>query len=335
MAVFDHDHDHDPGARKFGIRTLFILGVGSARARGRAAAVHRLVRARLTFLLKASRPGLWFPTIWLYALPLAGTGTWASPWAWVGLLWVTFPLNLLTYGWNDLVDRETDRLNPRKDTWLFGARGTDAQLAGLPRAIVAVQVVTWPALLWRGGLPMLAVLGGMVGFMAIYNHPTRGWRARPPLELLAQVGYLLVVLFAVRLNGVAAPPAWTFAYLVLFCAQAQLMGEVMDVEPDRAAGRRTTATVLGVGTTKLLIIAVVGAEVTLLCGVFGDLLFGGMMVGALLWLLVDRFVVFGEGGYTLFQMKLFGVGSNVLALLTLAYVGWTGSLLHLDGPWVF
>jgi hypothetical protein len=77
---------------------------------------------------------------------------------------------------------------------------------------------------------------------------------------------------------------------------------------------------------------VVGAEVTLLCGVFGDLLFGGMMVGALLWLLVDRFVVFGEGGYTLFQMKLFGVGSNVLALLTLAYVGWTGCLLHLDGP---
>ena len=32
--------------------------------------------------------------------------------------------------------------------------------------------------------------------------------------------------------------------------------------------------------------------------------------------------------------KLFGVGSNVLALLTLAYVGWTGCLLHLDGPWV-
>jgi 4-hydroxybenzoate polyprenyltransferase len=33
-------------------------------------------------------------------------------------------MGLLIYGWNDIVDYEADRLNPRKGTFLFGARGT-------------------------------------------------------------------------------------------------------------------------------------------------------------------------------------------------------------------
>ena len=83
------------------------------------------------FILKASRPGLWFVTLWLYLMPLAGSIDLHSPRFWAGLLAVTFPLNLVVYGWNDLVDRETDRANARKDSWLFGARGTDAQLDAL------------------------------------------------------------------------------------------------------------------------------------------------------------------------------------------------------------
>ncbi len=289
-------------------------------------------RRLAVFWLQSSRPGLWFPTLWLYALPLAGSDAWHSARGWAGLLWVSFPLNLLTYGWNDLVDRETDRVNPRKGSWLFGARGTDAQLATVPRAIAVTLLISFPPFVLWGGPAMLGVLACMIGFMALYNHPARGWRGRPPLELLAQVGYLLVVVFSVLQNDVPWPPWPTWLYLALFCAQSQLMGEVMDVAPDRQAGRRTTATALGVGPTKLLIIAVVALEVALLLLVFGDAIFGGALAAGLIWLLLDRFVVFGEGAYSLRQMQLFGLGSNALALATLIYVGATGCLLHLAGP---
>jgi len=64
---------------------------------------------RLRFWLKVSRPGLWFPTIWLYLMPLAGRPLGEGAAFWAGLAFVTFPLNFWVYGWNDRVDRETDR----------------------------------------------------------------------------------------------------------------------------------------------------------------------------------------------------------------------------------
>jgi 4-hydroxybenzoate polyprenyltransferase len=73
-----------------------------------------------TFLLKLSRPGLWFATLWLYLLPTSSQPELfhTIPF-WLGLFYVSFPLNFLVYSWNDSVDIETDALNPRKDSfWL-------------------------------------------------------------------------------------------------------------------------------------------------------------------------------------------------------------------------
>jgi len=87
---------------------------------------------RLLFFLKVSRPGLWFQTLWIYLLPTSATSAWLSPPFWLGLVYVTFPLNFLMYGWNDIVDRETDRYNPRKDSFVWGARGSRPELESLP-----------------------------------------------------------------------------------------------------------------------------------------------------------------------------------------------------------
>lgn len=282
---------------------------------------------RMQFWLKASRPGLWFPTIWLYGLPLSGMYLLDSPAFWAGLLFVCFPLNLLTYGWNDLVDVETDALNPRKDSYLFGARGTPEQLARLPWAMLVITVVGFAPVVALGGVRMLGLLSAIVGVIALYNLPKNGLRGRPPLELLCQAGYLLVIPMSAWLN--AAPmPAWpTWVYLGLFCVQSQLIGEVMDIDPDRAAGRMTTATRLGTRRTKMLIITTVAAEVVLLLAVYEAFIFGGFLTMFLLWLLVDLTVLFGEQRYSLRQMKLFGVTSNLVALASMLYVWWSGCLL--------
>lgn len=286
-----------------------------------------------TWLL-ISRPGLWFPAIWLYLLPLghaAGApeaAFWLRPAFWFGLAFVTFPLGFLVYGWNDRVDAATDRLNPRKGTWWFGAQASDGALARLPRAIAGVTAVAFAPVVLLDGPRQLGVLAGIVAVCWIYNREPRGWRGRPPLELVCQVGYLLVVPLSAWLNHVPLPPPATWGYLALFTLQAQLMGEVMDVTPDRAAGRQTTATALGVEATKSLIIALVAAEVALMMGVFQEPVFGGALAAFLAWLLLDRFVIFRGRGYSLAQMKLFGLGANTMAALTMAWAWWTGCLLR-------
>ncbi len=283
------------------------------------------------FHLQVSRPGLWFPTIWLYLLPLTAdgpgaTGRLTDTAFWVGLFYACWPLNHWVYGWNDVVDTDTDAVNPRKGTWLFGARGTPAELASWPRVAMAVQAMCWPVLAWFGG-PMVLLTGlGIALVLFLYNHPTRGLRGRPPGDLIAQGGYLLTVVLAAQVNGAAMPSLLVFGYLALFCAQSQLVGEVMDIEPDRASGRATTATVLGARWTKWLIIAVVGAEVALLAGPLHDPPFAGFLGLFWVWLLVDQLVLFRDGVYSVGLMKLFGVLSNLCAVFSMGWIWWHGGL---------
>lgn len=84
---------------------------------------------------------------------------WTSIPFWLGVFYITFPLNFLVYGWNDMVDYETDKLNPRKDSFWFGARGTKEQLANLWKPMLIVQILVSPFLLYYvGALMNLATL---------------------------------------------------------------------------------------------------------------------------------------------------------------------------------
>lgn len=282
----------------------------------------------LLFWLKVSRPGLWFPVYWLYLLPLSTMPFWEKWEFWLGLAFCSFPLNFIIYAWNDIVDYETDQLNPRKDSFLFGAQGTRAQLAHLPKGIIGTALLTLPVFIYLEGFLMLALFAALAFVLWMYNHPKKGLRGIPPLELVCQFGYLLVVPFSMMVNDVGDIPWITYLYLLLFAIQSQLMGEVMDIEPDRKAGRATTATVLDVKGTKLLIIGIVLTEVLLLVFVYQDLVFAGMLGVGLLWLFLDLFLIFRSNQYSLFQMQLFGFGSNAVAFASMAYVWWSGCLLE-------
>jgi 4-hydroxybenzoate polyprenyltransferase len=278
------------------------------------------------FRLQVSRPGLWFQTVWLYLLPTAGRPELLeSGRFWLGLAWVCYPLNLLVYGWNDIVDQEVDRLNPRKGSWIFGARGTPAQLARLPRWIALVIVASSLSLAFLEPRTILLVVG-MVGLNAAYNAPRRGLRSRPPLELLNQLGYLLVLPLGSWLNEIPAVPWSAVGYLALFCTHAHLIGEVMDVAPDREAGRRTTATVLGVRATKALVLALVVAEGVLLLLVFGEWVLGGFLLFGSLWLLADLLVLDPERRYSREEFRLLGLALNLSGFASIGWLWWRGGL---------
>ncbi len=284
---------------------------------------------QLLFYLKVSRPGLWFATIWLYLLPTSQMNEiLSSPAFWYGLFYVCFPLNFMVYGWNDMVDIETDAHNKRKDSFWFGARGSKDQLAGLWKPILITQLLFYTPMIYWGGWKMILLFMGFLLINGLYNLPTNGLRAFPPLELFCQVGYLLIAPLSILVNETLILPIWTFIYLFLFAIQSHLIGEVMDIEPDKKAGRKTTATLLGVQKTKLLIIFIVSLEVAILLFVFNEFYFGLFLGLALVWLLIDLFIIYKTQIYSLGQMKFFALMSNFSALGSMAYVWHSGCLLN-------
>jgi len=108
------------------------------------------------------------------------------------------------------------------------------------------------------------------------------------------MGYILTVFFSVLLNDLTMIPWQTISYLALFAFQAHIAGEIMDIEPDLLAKKKTTAT--------LAIFSV--------------------------WMLLDVFIFFKEKPYSLTQMKLFGFAMNISAIASMIWVLYSGKLLH-------
>lgn len=233
----------------------------------------------------------------------------------------------MVYGWNDMVDRAIDADNPRKDSYWFGAKGSKEQLQSLWKPILAIQLLFFPFIYYFIGWKAIPIFISFFVINSLYNLPKHGFRSKPPLELICQVGYLLIAPLSIYLNDATQLPWQTYAYLFLFALQSQLIGEVMDIEPDRKTGRRTTATVLGMKWCKMLIIFIVSVEVGLLFYVYDEFIFGGMLAIGLLWLIVDLVFVFKTEVYSMGQMKLFAMLSNVVALVSMGYVWWSGCLL--------
>ena len=280
------------------------------------------------FSLKASRPGLWATAVWFYLLPLGQRHVFHSAGFWLGLVYVTFPLGLIIYGWNDVADAETDRFNPRKGTFLFGARGTNEQLAQLPFLIAIVELL-FVIVFWRlQGARILLWFLVLTAFTAVYNFPRYGLKSLPPFEILNQAGYLLVFVLSSWLNH--APqlrwPAMLFG--AMFAMHSHVFGEVMDIEPDRLSGRRTTATTIGAVPSKLLIAFFLALESGLVYICFRDHWITGCLVIGALWFLLDATVIWGNRLYSVRQMKCFLLGWNLIALASMGWVWSTASLTH-------
>lgn len=160
----------------------------------------------------------------------------------------------------------------------------------------------------------------------LYNLPRVGWRGKPPLELLNQTGYLLLLPFSVCLNHAAPVPWAAVGYLVLFCTHSHLMGEVMDVVPDARANRRTTARALGIKATKGIILGLVIIEGLLLGFVFHDWILGGFLLVGAAWLVLDLLVIYRDRTYTRREFQLFGVAINLSGFASMAWVWNSGTL---------
>jgi len=289
---------------------------------------HQQSHSYPVFLLQVSRPGLWSTTALFYLMPLGHADIFHSGKLWLGLFFVLFPLGFLLYGVNDIVDAETDSLNPRKGSFMFGSRGAREQLAALKWQIAVVQMpfvmafyfFVGPRILWWYALLLLAV--------GLYNAPGVGWKGRPPFDVLIQASYLLVFVLSSWLNKVPQLPWQTFLFGALFAMHSHIFGEVMDIEPDRLSRRRTTATSIGRVSAKFLIAAFLCVETALVRIYFRDWIVTGFLAFGALWFLLDATLLWKNRAYRPKEMRLFLSGWNAAALLGMLW-NWThGTLTH-------
>jgi len=279
--------------------------------------------------LKISRPGLWFPTIWIYLVPFSmQTNFWESPIFWIGFIFVTFPLNYLVYGLNDYNDFKADAINIRKGNYLFGARSTKNQLNSIPLKTVIIILPFIVLFSVYSGYKMLLLLLFMIVINIVYNFKPFRIKERPPFEICIQIGYVFTAFFSVVLNDLQMLPWQTILYLSLFAFQAHIAGEIMDIDPDLKANKRTTATLIGRKNTKFLMLSLLIIETYILSFWFNDYVLAGFLAIFSLWLILDIFIFFKEKPYSLQQMKLFGYAMNISAIASMIWILYTGKLLQ-------
>ena len=122
--------------------------------------------------------------------------------------------------------------------------------------IIVLTTVFVTAFTFIAGLKMFLLLLFMVVVNILYNFKPFRIKERPPFEILIQVGYVVTVFFSTELNNLETLPWQTLVYLSLFAFQAHIAGEIMDIEPDLASGKRTTATLIGRKKSKLLMLLI-------------------------------------------------------------------------------
>ncbi|MEE8525732.1 MAG: UbiA family prenyltransferase, partial [Thermoanaerobaculia bacterium] len=207
--------------------------------------------ASLSFLdlLRVSRAGLIVSHLWIYLVPAIEGGLLPTLNFWVGLVYVTVPLGLLIYGWNDFFDWDVDHISPRKHhragAAAFGPSLTPSQLASLPRVIVLAQLPF--AVFWAvsGRLSLVGCVALLVLGNALYNGPGVRLSRIPVLAELTATGiYLLITWLGVLIHS-PAMPAWIWLFAALSILNFQIVGALVDVEEDAVVGKRTFAVAFG------------------------------------------------------------------------------------------
>ena len=270
----------------------------------------------LAELIKVARPGFWPTHCWFYLLPFAGRDMFGSLEFWLGAVYVCFPLGLLLYGWNDLGDFESDKLNPRKDSWLFGARPNDELRRRLPWWIAAVQVPFVVAFASLAGPKMIGWFGAVVFVNATYN--TFGFKKFPVLDLLNQVGYLLIFMLASWLCDVPQLSIPLMGFSALFAMQSHLFGQLMDVDEDKAAGRKSTAIMIGVVPAKWLLVLIMLVEAGIAYQFFRFGVVSLFMLAGALFFIFDA--ALGPRRYPVWFSKWFFIAWNVVVIASMHFV---------------
>ncbi|MFD1598929.1 prenyltransferase [Halobellus rarus] len=209
---------------------------------------------RVRYLLTLSRPRFWLylagPVAVGVTFAAETTGELFTPVTLVLFAYFLLPANVFLYGVNDVFDADVDAANPKKDDREARWQG-DSAVAVVIAAATVLGVATFaftPLVAW----PYLAAFFAL-GFQ--YSAPPLRFKTTPLLDSISNGLYILPGAVGYAAVAGAHPPLAALAGAWLWTMGMHTFSAIPDIEPDRAAGIRTTATFLGERRTFLYCLA--------------------------------------------------------------------------------
>ena len=200
---------------------------------------------------------------------------------WLGFVYFTLPANLLIYGVNDIFDYETDKLNPKKQT--YEALVTPAEHTRLWTWIMLLNVPF--VLVFCLVYPLTIV--GLLGFLFFglqYSAPPVRAKATPFLDSIFNILYVFPGIVGYTLFTNSLQMDWHLLLSAgLWTMAMHTYSAIPDIAADRESQTHTTATVLGSQWTLIYCLVcfslagVLLAQVSLLPGLFITLVYGFMI----------------------------------------------------------
>lgn len=202
--------------------------------------------ARLLLLIQVSRPIVWPVLPLVYALGMQAGHVSLNAIAIAQMVLLTFPMNLIGCGLNDLYDIESDQRSPRRRA-IWGAVIRPEDRVFVWEACIAMMIVVifggcisrnWDNFVTAVTLVLVAWL---------YSVPPTRLKERPPLDSLANgVGYFLMPFsMGYSLGADIRTIPIRYYFLTLCVCGVHALASAVDYEADRAAGHRTIAVVAG------------------------------------------------------------------------------------------
>ncbi|TQQ82377.1 prenyltransferase [Halonotius roseus] len=198
----------------------------------------------LRYLFVLSRPRFWFylagPVVVGVAAAAETVPDLFLPVGFALFGYFLLPANVLLYGVNDIFDAEIDTENPKKTErearWQGGPAVVASVVASGLLAVPLFAIAPTPAWPWLAGFLLLAVE---------YSAPPARFKTTPLLDSLSNGLYILPGVAAYAAVAGGQPPALAVAGAWLWTMGMHTFSAIPDIEPDRRAGIRTTATWLG------------------------------------------------------------------------------------------
>jgi len=202
------------------------------------------VRDQLRYLLKLSRPRFWLylagPVVVGIAYGAESTGGLFSLPAIATFCYFLLPANVYLYGINDVFDAEIDEENPKKER-------KEVRFGGQPFVVAAVALTGMGLLVLVPLVNLTAALylGAYFLLATEYSAPPLRFKTTPFLDSLSNGLYVLPGAATYAAIAGTHPPLLALVGGWLWTMAMHTFSAIPDIEPDRKAGIRTTATVLG------------------------------------------------------------------------------------------
>jgi 4-hydroxybenzoate polyprenyltransferase len=201
---------------------------------------------RLIYLVRVSRPIVWPILPLVFGLGMHASHANFNASALLQIVLLTFPMNLIGCGLNDIYDWESDRRCQRR-TRIWGVVVGEQERQFVWRAVIVAMPIVLVGAILTGRIWNVAATAGLLVTAWAYSVLPLRLKERPPFDSLANgLGYFLLPLAMGYSLGADPRTMPARYYLLALCvAGIHALAAAADYEVDRAAGHKTIAVAYG------------------------------------------------------------------------------------------